>query len=95
MTVITHPGRFFPVLGVTSDVPDLWSFPCDAPQGPSLVSEESSDPPGPVGMNPSGPDPPALRDKSKLPDLFSEMVSKLGTLSSGTGPVYFSDGTIR
>ena len=26
-----EPWSFFPVLGVTSDVPDLWSFPCDAP----------------------------------------------------------------
>ena len=40
---------FFPVLGITSDVPDLWSFADNAPQGPSLLSDESPDPPDPQG----------------------------------------------
>ena len=58
----------------------------------SQLLREPPDPPGPVGMDPSGPGPPAIRDKSTLSNLYSEVVSELGTLPSGTGPVYFSVG---
>ena len=42
---------------------------------------------GPLAWGPSGPGPPALRDKPNLSDLFSEMVLELRPLSSGAGDI--------
>ena len=69
---------YFLVLRITSDRPDLCSFAPAAPQGPSLVSEGSSDPPGHVDVGDSGPGPPvrAFFTMLRLPDFPSNLPQK-------------------